>query len=170
MIKFSTRGEYGIRFMMDLARHHGKGPQPLSESARNEALPLAYLEQLAARLRRAGLIVSHQGAHGGYELVREPRDVTVGEVMRILEGPISPMLCATEGESDMQCERQEFCGATIVWERVRDSVAQALDSLTLADLVPTKGHQPAATPVAEPLLIRMTNVRGYASERNTTNV
>jgi Rrf2 family protein len=122
--------------MMDLSRHHGHGPLPLSEVARHEALPATYLEQLAGKLRRAGLIVSRQGAHGGYELSRRPAEITVGEVMRVLEGPVSPMICATEGETDMLCERQLHCGANLVWERVRDSVIRTLDSMTMADLVP----------------------------------
>jgi Rrf2 family transcriptional regulator, cysteine metabolism repressor len=135
MIRFSTRGEYGIRMMMDLARHYGHGPQPLSEVAKHEALPATYLEQLVGKLRKAGLVTSRHGAHGGYELSRAPVDISVGEVMRVLEGPISPMTCATEGKTDILCQREPVCGANIVWERVRDSVAQALDSLTLADLV-----------------------------------
>jgi Rrf2 family protein len=138
MIRFSTRGEYGLRMMMDLARHYGKGPQPLSEIGRREALPAAYLEQLAGKLRRAGLVASHHGAHGGYELTGRPLDISVGAVLRVLEGPISPMICATEGETDLLCERQPGCGANLVWEKVRDSVAQALDSLTLQDLVPPR--------------------------------
>lgn len=121
--------------MMDLARQYGRGPQPLSEVAKHEALPATYLEQLVGKLRNAGLVTSRHGAHGGYELSRPPAEITVGEVMRILEGPISPMVCATEGKTDILCEREPVCGANIVWERVRDSVAQALDSLTLADLV-----------------------------------
>ncbi|HLJ69163.1 MAG TPA: Rrf2 family transcriptional regulator [Chloroflexota bacterium] len=158
MIRFSTRGEYGLRMMMDLARHYGQGPQPLSEIARHEALPVSYLEQLVGKVRKAGLLASSHGAHGGYELTRPPAEITVGEVLRVLEGPISPMVCATEGESEMLCERQVFCSANLVWERVRDSVAQALDSLTLADLVPPKapvpGWDPAhtitLTPIQEP--------------------
>ncbi|HZU14452.1 MAG TPA: Rrf2 family transcriptional regulator [Chloroflexota bacterium] len=138
MIRFSARGEYGLRMMMDLARRYGQGPQPLTEVARHEDLPAAYLEQLVGKLRRAGFVVSRQGAHGGYELARPPAEITVGDVLRVLEGPISPMVCATEGETDLLCERQVFCSASLVWERVRDSVAQALDSLTLADLVPPK--------------------------------
>jgi Rrf2 family cysteine metabolism transcriptional repressor len=138
MIRFSTRGEYGLRMMMDLARRYGQGPQPLTEIARHEALPLAYLEQLAGKLRKAGLVTSQQGAHGGYQLSRAPELMSIGDVMRVLEGPISPMICATEGETEQLCDRQLFCSANLVWERVRDSVAQALDSLTLADLVPPK--------------------------------
>jgi Rrf2 family transcriptional regulator, cysteine metabolism repressor len=142
MIRFSTRGEYGLRMMMDLARHYGHGPQSLTEVAKREALPVTYLEQLVGKLRRAGLLTSHQGAHGGYEISRSPTEITVGEVMRVLEGPISPMVCATEGETEILCERQSFCSANIVWEKVRESVAQALDSLTLQDLVPPKGPVP----------------------------
>ncbi|HEX8918043.1 MAG TPA: Rrf2 family transcriptional regulator [Chloroflexota bacterium] len=140
MIRFSTRGEYGVRMMMDLARHYGKGPESLTEVARNEGLPAPYLEQLVGKLRKAGLVTSHQGAHGGYELTRPPSQITMGDVLRVLEGPISPMVCATEGETEELCDRQSFCSANLVWERVRDSVAQALDSLTLADLVPPRGQ------------------------------
>lgn len=142
MLRFSTRGEYGLRMMMDLARHFGDGPQPLVEIARHEALPATYLEQLVARLRKAGLVTSQHGAHGGYELPRPPAEITVGEVLRVLEGPISPMVCATEGHDEELCARQNFCSANLVWERVRDSVAQALDSLTLADLIPPKAPIP----------------------------
>ncbi len=141
MIRFSTRGEYGLRMMMDLARHYGAGPESLTEIARHEALPPAYLEQLVGGLRKAGLVNSRHGAHGGYELARPPAQISVGEVMRVLEGPISPMVCATEGESEILCERQTFCSANVVWERVRDSVAQALDSLTMADLIPPRESQ-----------------------------
>jgi Rrf2 family transcriptional regulator, cysteine metabolism repressor len=141
MIRFSTRGEYGLRMMMDLARHYGMGPESLAEIAKHEALPPAYLEQLVGGLRKAGLVTSRHGAHGGYELAHPPSNISVGQVMRVLEGPISPMVCATEGETEISCERQTYCSANLVWERVRDSVAQALDSLTLADLVPPKNGQ-----------------------------
>lgn len=141
MIRFSTRGEYGLRMMMDLARHYGTGPESLVEIGKHEALPPAYLEQLVGGLRNAGLVNSRHGAHGGYELARPPAAISIGQVMRVLEGPISPMVCATEGETEISCERQTFCSANVVWERVRDSVAHALDSLTLADLVPPKLNQ-----------------------------
>lgn len=156
MIRFSTRGEYGIRMMMDLARHYGGGPQPLSEVARHESLPATYLEQLAGKLRRAGLITSHHGAHGGYELSRPPAEMTVGQVLQVLEGPISPMICATEGETAALCERQDFCSASLVWELVRDTVARALDALTLADLVLPKGAQPKLTDLEDRIWLKTT--------------
>jgi Rrf2 family protein len=146
--------------MMDLARHHGEGPQPLSEVARHEALPATYLEQLVGGLRKAGLVTSVHGAHGGYQLARPPARISVGDVLRVLEGPISPQICATEGETEMLCERQVFCSANLVWERVRDSVAQALDSLTLADLVPPK----SAIPVDAPHTIMLTPIEKRSDE------
>jgi Rrf2 family cysteine metabolism transcriptional repressor len=170
MIRFSTRGEYGIRMMMDLARRHGKGPQPLSEVAKHEALPATYLEQLVGKLRRAGLVTSHQGAHGGYELSRPPSEITVGDVMRVLEGPISPMICATEGETEALCERQYFCSANLVWERVRDSVAQALDSLTLADLVPPKAPLPFDAQLEKAIYLQPRNKSITKQGRNPASV
>lgn len=141
MIKFSTRGEYGIRMVVEIARHYGRGPVALSEVARSEDLPLAYLEQLVGRLRKAGLLESRQGAHGGYELTRSPQEVTIGDVLRALEGPISPMICASETpDSLIECERQSSCTVTTVWTRVRDAVAEALDAITVAELVPPKTH------------------------------
>lgn len=138
MIKFSTRGEYGIRMMVEIARHYKSGPVSLTEVARAEDLPLPYLEQLVGRLRKSNLLLSHQGAHGGYELARTPGDVTIGDVLRALEGPIAPMMCATEAIDDVECARQSLCTVSTVWQRVRDAVAGALDSITLAELVPPK--------------------------------
>lgn len=139
MIKFSTRGEYGIRMVVEIARHYGRGPVALSEVARSEDLPLPYLEQLVGRLRKADVLASRQGAHGGYELTRSPQDITIGEVLRALEGPIAPMMCASEvPEASVECERQSSCTVTTVWARVRDAVAEALDGITLAELVTQK--------------------------------
>lgn len=167
MIRFSTRGEYGIRMMMDLARHYGTGPQPLSEVARREGLSAAYLEQLVGKLRKAALLTSHHGAHGGYELARPPKEITVGDVMRVLEGPISPMICATEGETEDLCYRQYFCSANLVWERVRDSVAQALDSLTLADLVPPKAPIPSFVESPDAIYLHSITKPLSKQQRNT---
>jgi Rrf2 family protein len=154
--------------MMDLARHYGEGPQPLSDVARHENLPATYLEQLAAKLRRAGLVSSVHGAHGGYQLTRTPVAITVGDVLRVLEGPISPMICATEGETEMACERQVYCSANLVWERVRDSVAQALDSLTLQDLVVPKARIPLQNADADFVGIHPITIR--SQERKTASV
>ena len=138
MIKFSTKGEYGIRMMVEIARHYGDGPVSLTDVAREEDLPLPYLEQLVSRLRKDGLLLSRHGARGGYELARSPRDINIGDVLRALEGPIAPMLCATESHDDVECARQSTCTVSTVWQRVRDAIAGALDAITLAELVPPK--------------------------------
>jgi Rrf2 family cysteine metabolism transcriptional repressor len=137
MLRVSTKGEYGVRIMVDLARHYGDRPRSLSDISQAEMLPLAYLEQLVKLLREADppLVISTRGAHGGYRLSRPPSAITMGEVVRVLEGPISPMICATEGEMTQICGLLDSCKTKYLWARVRDAVAQTLDSITLADLV-----------------------------------
>jgi Rrf2 family transcriptional regulator, cysteine metabolism repressor len=125
--------------MVQLGRHFGTGPASLAEIAAEEALPRAYLEQLVVSLREAGLVVSTRGAHGGYELARDPEAITMGEVVRALEGPIAPMICATDDpEHAMACDRSSRCTVNVLWVRVRDAISGALESMTLADLVPQR--------------------------------
>ena len=138
-IAFSTKGEYGVRLMVQLGRHVGMGPASLAEIAAEEDLPRAYLEQLVVSLREAGLVVSTRGAHGGYELARPPETISMAEVLRALEGPIAPMMCASDDpEHATLCDRSARCTVNVLWVRVRDAVAGALDSMTLADLVPPR--------------------------------
>jgi Rrf2 family cysteine metabolism transcriptional repressor len=136
-LQVSTKGEYGVRIMVDLARHHGERPRSLTDIAQAEALPLAYLEQLAKLLREADppLIVSTRGAHGGYRLSRDPAEITMGEILRVLEGPIAPMICATEGEMTEICGFLNSCRIKYLWAKVRDAVARTIDTMTLAELV-----------------------------------
>ena len=123
--------------MVQLGRHFGTGPASLAEIAAEEDLPRAYLEQLVVSLREAGLVVSTRGAHGGYELARDPESITMGEVVRALEGPIAPMICASDDPAHANlCDRSSGCTVSVLWVRVRDAVAGALDSMSLADLVP----------------------------------
>lgn len=131
-----------MRLMVELARHHGGGPVSLSEMAEHEDLPRPYLEQLVVSLREAGLVTSTRGAHGGYELSRDPSLIHMVEVVTALEGPIAPMLCASgEAHPSELCSRGGFCTVDLLWRRVRDAVVQALDSTTLAELaLPSAGH------------------------------
>jgi Rrf2 family transcriptional regulator, cysteine metabolism repressor len=134
-VHFSTRGEYGVRLMVELARHHGDRPVSLALVAEHEALPRAYLEQLVVSLREAGLVTSTRGARGGYVLGRAPGEIRMGEVVRALEGPLAPMVCASEDPAHAGlCARTAFCTVNALWVRVRDAIAAALDSMTLADL------------------------------------
>ena len=126
--------------MVQLGRRFGTGPASLAEIAAEEDLPRAYLEQLVMSLRDASLVVSTRGAHGGYELAREPGGIKMGEVLRALEGPIAPMFCASDDpEHAVICDRSARCTVNVLWVRVRDAVTGALDGMTLADLVPAPG-------------------------------
>jgi Rrf2 family protein len=138
---FSTRAEYGVRVIVDLARRGGVEPVPLGEIAEEEGLPLAYLEHLVARLRRAGLIESRRGAHGGYLLAREPADITMAEVVEALEGRIAPIECISSlPDGTIRCLREadseHICTTKVLWTRVRASIVQTLQQTTLADLIP----------------------------------
>jgi Rrf2 family transcriptional regulator, cysteine metabolism repressor len=141
-MQFSKRSEYGVRLMTELALRHGHGPVSLTEIARDEDLPLPYLEQIAAQLRRAGLVVSRHGVHGGYELSRPAAEIVMSDVLDVLEGTIAPMLCAPLDGSTMMCSRESICGSKVLWRRVRDGIVVALRSTTLADLAPEASVQP----------------------------
>jgi Rrf2 family transcriptional regulator, cysteine metabolism repressor len=142
---FSTRSEYGVRVMVQLGRRHGAGPVSLSEVAESEQLPLAYLEQLVARLRKAELVTSTRGAHGGYELSRAPEAITMAEVVHALEGTVAPMECLTDPvTSRVLCnhllDADESCATKLLWTRVHGSVSRALEQTTLAELVEFAEH------------------------------
>ena len=132
-MKLSTREQYGLRAMAELAQSFGEGPVPLSDIAAAQGLSLPYLEQIAAPLRRAGLLQSTRGAHGGYELAMSPDQITAGDVIRAVEGSIIPIQCVSDGNLNA-CEREGLCAARSVWERVRERLVDTLDSITLADL------------------------------------
>jgi Rrf2 family cysteine metabolism transcriptional repressor len=114
--------------MMELASKYGEGPISLKSIAEKNGLSEHYLEQLIAPLRNAGLVKSVRGAYGGYILSKAPEQITAGDVIRILEGPISPVDFT---EEDDPAKRD-------LWLRIRDSIAQVLDSTTLADLISYK--------------------------------
>ena len=146
-VHFSTRGEYGTRLMVELARHHGSGPISLAEMADHESLPRPYLEQLVVSLREQGLVHSTRGAHGGYELSRPPAEIKMGEVLRALEGPLAPMVCASEDPVHAAvCERTGFCNVNHLWLTVRNAISTALDSITLADLAVPRPRHPYHSP------------------------
>ena len=144
-MKVSTRGEYGVRAMVALAHHYGDGPLSIAEIARQSNIPPAYLEQLIAPLRRADLVTSRRGARGGYILSRDPSEIRVGDVYRVMEGPVAPMDCVSEDLTDQICPLIDGCETRPIWVKVRDSIVEALDSTTLADLA----RKPAPGPVQE---------------------
>jgi Rrf2 family cysteine metabolism transcriptional repressor len=160
-VHFSTRGEYGVRLMAELARHHGSGPVSLAEVAEHEDLPRPYLEQLVSSLRDAGLVTSTRGAHGGYELTRPPAEMRMSEVLRALEGPIVPMICANEDPIHaLECGRTAYCNVNLMWVRVREAIVGTLESLTLADV--SRGMPPAHRQAAGTLAATGTTAGGSA--------
>ncbi len=149
-MKVSTRGEYGVRAMVSLAKGFGNGPMSIAAMAKDSSVPYAYLEQLIVPLRRAGIVESRRGAQGGYTLTRSPELVVVGEVYRIMEGPVAPMDCVSEDPAEQVCPLIPGCQTRPVWVKVRDSIVDALDSMTLADLINNSEgrriQRPADTP------------------------
>ena len=142
MLQVSQRAHYGLRAMTELAKAYGRGRMSLAEIAEAEHLSAGYLEQLVAPLRKAGLVDGARGAHGGYELSSPPAQVTVGAVMRALEGPVAPVECLGLDYVAGSCERESVCLSQSVWRRVKQSVDGVLDSITLADLcLPGVGNQ-----------------------------
>ena len=140
---FSTKAEYGVRVLVELAARGGDSPVPLTEIAEANGLPLAYLEHLVARLRKAGLVESRRGARGGYLLAREPGEITMAEVVQALEGDIAPIECITaDPDGSVVCSREtdpeHACPTKLLWTRVRFSIVRTLQDTTLSELVPKK--------------------------------
>jgi Rrf2 family protein len=146
-MKVSSRGEYGVRAMVALAKHYGQGPMSIAAMSKASAVPMPYLEQLIGPLRRAGLVISTRGARGGYQLSRHPSEVRVGEVYRIMEGPVAPMECVSEDVSEQTCPLIPGCETRPVWLQMRDAIVQTLDSNTLGDLISQSPRR--AAPAAE---------------------
>ena len=123
-MKISTKGRYGLTVMIELAKRVGDGPVSLKTIAKDNNLSEHYLEQLVPPLRNAGLVKSVRGAYGGYMLAKDSKEITAGDIIRILEGPITPV----EGIEDEEPAKQAL------WMRVRDAVKDVLDTTTLDDL------------------------------------
>src|SRR5579862_7518061 len=134
-MRISSKGHYGLLAVAELARHYDEGLVSLAEIASAEHLPLPYLEQIIAPLRTAGVVEATRGLHGGYRLTRNPSDVSVGEVVRWLEGPIALVECTTEGYQAGACEREAGCTSRGVWRQVSDAINDVLNRMTLAELV-----------------------------------
>ena len=131
-MKLSTRARYGIHAMYDLAEYGGDKPQPLKSIAERQNIPEAYLEQLMASLRKEGLVASVRGAQGGYTLSGEPASITVGRIIRALEGD----LCMTDClKFEDACKKSGACPTRLVVQKVRDGINAIVDSITLQDMI-----------------------------------
>jgi Rrf2 family cysteine metabolism transcriptional repressor len=136
---FTTKAEYGVRLLIQLGLNDSR-PTSLKAVAEAERLPLAYLERIAALLKKAGLVTSTRGAHGGYELARTAEDITMDQVVLALEGAVAPMDCFFDDrEGRVQCshhgEEANACATKLLWTRVQIGVIRSLQRTTLAELV-----------------------------------
>lgn len=132
-MKLSTKGRYGLRAMFDIAINLKKDPIPLKKVAERQGISEYYLEQLISQLKKSGLVDSVRGAQGGYILAKKPSEITVGDILRALEGPIGLVDCILE-EDSIECTRENACVTRIVWKKIRDSVIETVDSITLQDM------------------------------------
>lgn len=132
-MKVSTKGRYGLMAMHQLAQDYGQGPISLKSVAEKQGLSENYLEQLFASLKKDGLLTSVRGAYGGYSLSRPPNDITVGQVLRALEGQMAPSECL-EG-NDHCCTKSDDCATKWVLVKIKDSIDQVIDSITLNDMI-----------------------------------
>jgi Rrf2 family protein len=140
-MKISTRTEYGLRVLVTLARVEDDRCLSLTEIARREKLPHAYLEQLVGDLRRAGLVSATRGQSGGYRLARPAAEIGMADAVRALEGPLLEMPCA--GAEDLEhCDRPQPCSVHEVFQRVYESLSLSLGATNLADVVATAGGPP----------------------------
>ena len=140
-MKLSTRTRYGIRAIIELAQHEGKRPLQLKVIAERQGISVKYLEQLMSLLRSSGFVRSIRGSKGGYMLARTPEQITLSEVFRCLEGPVTTAECT---ENMDYCERAADCVAREVWMQVEEAIQRVLSAISLADLVHRMGDTSAS--------------------------
>ena len=136
MRQLSKRTQYCLRALYALARHHGGGPMLIEQLSQDEGIPKKFLEQILLAMKATGILSSKKGKGGGYFLVRPPQEVTVGSIIRMIEGPLAPLPCASETRFRKcdECLDVETCGTRIVMREVRDAIAEILDHTTLAEV------------------------------------
>ena len=132
-MKISTKGKYGLRAMIDLAQYSEQEAVSISSIAQRQKISESYLEQLVAKLKKAGLVISIRGAAGGYRLARPASDISVGDVLRALEGDVRAVICTAQTEEG--CEGEELCVTKYVWQRINESIEKTVDEMMIVQLV-----------------------------------
>ncbi|MCI8514020.1 MAG: Rrf2 family transcriptional regulator [Lachnospiraceae bacterium] len=131
----STKGRYGLRAMVDLAVHSEDGPVSIHSIAGRQNIAERYLEQLIGKLKKAGLVRSVRGASGGYLLAKKPEEISVGEVLLVLEGDLKPIDCAGLDEENVSCEVSGSCVTKYVWQKIYRSIEDTVNHIYLDELV-----------------------------------
>lgn len=135
-MKLSTKGRYGLRAFIDLAVWGEKEPVSLTSIAERQEISVSYLEQLMAKLKRAGLVNSVRGVNGGYIIAKPAEEISVGDVLRALEGDLTPVECPEiDSSKTVHCTGSSHCVSKIVWKRINDSINDAVDSIYIGELV-----------------------------------
>ena len=133
-MNISTRGRYGLRALLEIARTRREGPVNIRDISRKQKMSVTYLEQILHRLKKAGLIESVRGAKGGYLLAKKEDKITVREIIDVLDGPLSFSYCDFPKLREKSCTGPETCVSRILWKKVEDNLSEMLSSVTLADL------------------------------------
>lgn len=136
-MKLSTKGRYGLRAVLDLAVHEEEEAVALSQIAERQGISMNYLEQLIAKLKKAGIVNSIRGAQGGYKLAAPAQEISVGDILRALEGNLNPVDCSEviKGDGNGVCCNSDSCVTKYVWKRISDSINEAVDGIKLSELV-----------------------------------
>ncbi len=146
-MRLSTRGDYAVRAVLELAERPAGVPLPLHELARRAGVPEKYLEQILMRLRAARILSARRGAQGGYLLARPPGEITVGDIVRVMDGPLAPIACASKTAYEScpawRCADAANCTLRGFWTEVRDAIADVVDRTTFADLAARASEQRA---------------------------
>jgi len=133
-LKLTTKGRYGLRAVIDLAVFAKDEPVSLAAVAERQNISISYLEQLIAKLKKAEIVQSTRGAQGGYTLAKAPEEISVGAVLRALEGNLNPVDCV-EANGDTACASSDFCVTKYVWKRISDSINDTVDAIFLSELI-----------------------------------
>jgi len=133
-MKLSTKGRYGLRALLDLALHNEEEAVSLQSIAERQNISMGYLEQLMRMLKREGLVSSVRGAGGGYHLAKPAAEISVGDILRALEGNLDAVTCPGNQENG-GCQGADLCVTRFVWQRINDSITQAVDTMMLEQLV-----------------------------------
>ena len=134
-MRLSKKGEYALRAVIDLGLHYGDGPVSIVDIAARQKIPLKFLEQILLALKKAGYLASKRGVGGGYSLARSPNRITLGELIRTIDGPLAPLACASQTayRACSDCGDVNQCGIRSIMLEVRNAIANILDHVTLED-------------------------------------
>ena len=139
-MKISTKGRYALRIMLDLALNSNENTVKVKDIAKRQEISDKYLEQIIAILNRAGYVKSVRGSQGGYLLCKKPSEYTVGMILRLTEGNLSPVACL-EDDVNM-CNRQNDCATLVLWHKLDDAIKSVVDNYTLEDLINWSNNKP----------------------------